>query len=61
VPAESLDVLKLGEVLNHPSRLDFQTYLAILPSGSEPVPLKETELPTFAGLGEMEVILTTGL
>jgi hypothetical protein len=47
-------------VLSRPSLLDIHSYPVIVPSSSEPLPLKETLTPSSVDLGDMLVMVAFG-
>ena len=59
-PVESVLVLNQFASLKFPSILDFHLYAAIVPSVSDPWPLKATVVPSNAGFGKIESIVATG-
>jgi hypothetical protein len=59
-PVERSVVLNDALVLNRPSLLDIHSYPEIVPSSSEPLPLKDTLTPSSVDLGDMLVMVAFG-
>jgi hypothetical protein len=59
-PGERSVVLNDELRLSNPSRLDIHSYPEIVPSSSEPLPLKDTITPSSVDLGDTLVIVAFG-